>query len=185
LGVHRYNHNLETARSFFPTIVTTHTYEERWRTCELVRDTGMELCCGGILGLGESVAQRAEFAVELAELAPDEVPLNFLNPRPGTPLADQGLLERGAALRAIAMFRLAMPRTLLRLAGGRELTLGAEGAVAGLLGGVNAVIAGNYLTTLGRSAGEDLGMIAALEMPIREIRPDRQENTRTRAYRDS
>ncbi|MHB8451063.1 MAG: biotin synthase BioB [Mycobacteriales bacterium] len=185
LGVHRYNHNLETARSFFPTIVTTHTYEERWRTCELVRDTGIQLCCGGILGLGESVAQRAEFAVELAELAPDEVPLNFLNPRPGTPLADQDLLERGAALRAIAMFRLEMPRTLLRLAGGRELTLGAEGAVAGLLGGVNAVIAGNYLTTLGRPAGEDLGMLTALDMPIRKIHPDRQENAYTRAYTDS
>src|SRR6266581_2955806 len=85
IGVHRYNHNLETARSHFDQVVTTHTYEERWDTCEMVRGAGMELCCGGILGMGETVEQRAEFAAQLAELDPDEVPLNFLNPRPGTP----------------------------------------------------------------------------------------------------
>ena len=86
LGVHRYNHNLETARSFFPEIVTTHTWEERWDTLQMVRTAGMEVCCGGILGMGETLQQRAEFAVQLAALEPDEVPLNFLNPRPGTPL---------------------------------------------------------------------------------------------------
>lgn len=84
MGVHRYNHNLETARSFFPNVVTTHTWEERWDTLSMVRDAGMEVCCGGILGMGETLEQRAEFAAELAELGPDEVPLNFLNPRPGT-----------------------------------------------------------------------------------------------------
>ena len=89
LGIHRYNHNLETARSYFPQVVTTHTWEERWETLRMVRDSGMEVCCGGILGLGETVEQRAEFAAQLAELDPHEVPLNFLNPRPGTPLGDQ------------------------------------------------------------------------------------------------
>ena len=86
-GVHRYNHNLETARSFFGQVVTTHSWAERQSTCALVKQAGMELCCGGIIGMGESTEQRAEFAAQLASLGPDEVPLNFLNPRPGTPLA--------------------------------------------------------------------------------------------------
>ncbi|HTF47581.1 MAG TPA: biotin synthase BioB, partial [Pseudonocardia sp.] len=84
MGVHRYNHNLETARSYFPEVVTTHTWEERWETLRMVREAGMEVCCGGIVGMGETVEQRAEFAGQLADLEPDEVPLNFLNPRPGT-----------------------------------------------------------------------------------------------------
>src|SRR5918997_2698846 len=152
MGVHRYNHNLETCRSFFPNVVTTHSWEERWGTLKMVRDSGMEVCCGGILGLGESVEQRAEFAAQLAELEPHEVPLNFLNPRPGTPLGDRPVVDAKDALRAIAAFRLAMPKTVLRYAGGRELTLGDLGTREGLLGGVNAVIVGNYLTTLGRPA---------------------------------
>src|SRR5204863_8430612 len=110
LGVHRYNHNLETARSYFPNVVTTHSWEERWDTLRMVRDSGMEVCCGGILGLGETIEQRAEFAAQLGELAPHEVPLNFLNPRPGTPLGDRPLVEAKDALRAIAAFRLALPR---------------------------------------------------------------------------
>src|SRR5262249_10656612 len=146
LGVHRYNHNLETARSFFPNVVTTHTWQERWDTLRMVRDAGMEVCCGGILGLGESVEQRAEFALQLQALDPDEVPLTFLNPRPGTPLADQPVLDPGDALRAIAAFRLALPRTILRYSGGREITLGDLGTRDGLLGGINAIIVGNYLT---------------------------------------
>jgi len=93
MGVHRYNHNLETARSFFPRVVSTHSWEERFDTLRMVRDSGMEVCCGGILGLGESLEQRAEFAVQLASLAPDEVPLNFLNPRPGTPLGDAPVVD--------------------------------------------------------------------------------------------
>ncbi|RZK93943.1 MAG: biotin synthase BioB, partial [Rhodococcus sp. (in: high G+C Gram-positive bacteria)] len=81
MGVHRYNHNLETSKSHFPNVVTTHTWDERWNTLRMVREAGMEVCCGGILGMGESLEQRAEFAANLAELEPDEVPLNFLNPR--------------------------------------------------------------------------------------------------------
>jgi biotin synthase len=167
-GVHRVNHNLETARSHFPHVVTTHTWEERWETCVLVREAGLELCCGGIVGMGETVAQRAEFAGQLAELAPDEVPVNFLNPRPGTPFADHPILDARDALRTVAMFRLALPRTILRYAGGREITLG-DLTDRGLLGGVNAVIVGNYLTTLGRPPAEDLAMLDRLAMPLRDI----------------
>jgi biotin synthase len=169
MGVHRYNHNLETCRSYFSNVVTTHSWEERWGTLKMVRDSGMEVCCGGILGLGETVEQRAEFAAQLAELDPHEVPLNFLNPRPGTPLGDRPVVEGKDALRAIAAFRLAMPRTILRYAGGREITLGDLGTRDGLLGGINAVIVGNYLTTLGRPATADLELLQELKMPVKAL----------------
>jgi biotin synthase len=169
LGVHRYNHNLETARSHFPQVVTTHTWDERIETLRLVREMEMEVCCGGIIGMGESVEQRAEFAAQLAELQPDEVPMNFLDPRPGTPFAPLDAVPAAEALKTIAAFRLAMPRTVLRFAGGRELTLGDLGTRDGLLGGINAVIVGNYLTTLGRSAEEDLELLAELELPIKQL----------------
>jgi biotin synthase len=169
MGVHRYNHNLEAPRSYFPKVVTTHTWEERWETCEMVRAAGMELCCGGIVGMGETLEQRAEFAAQLGELEPDEVPLNFLNPRPGTPFADQPLVEGTEALKTIAAFRLALPRTILRYAGGRELTLGDLGTKSGMLGGINAIIVGNYLTTLGRPTENDLVMLEELKMPIKAL----------------
>ncbi|MDT5280456.1 MAG: biotin synthase [Mycobacterium sp.] len=169
MGVHRYNHNLETARSFFTNVVTTHTWEERWDTLQMVREAGMEVCCGGILGMGETLEQRAEFAANLAELDPHEVPLNFLNPRPGTPFGDLDVLPASEALKAVAAFRLALPRTMLRFAGGREITLGDLGAKKGILGGINAVIVGNYLTTLGRSAEADLELLDDLQMPIKAL----------------
>ncbi|MBF9134499.1 biotin synthase BioB [Plantactinospora sp. S1510] len=169
MGVHRYNHNLETCRSYFPNVVTTHSWEERWETLKMVRESGMEVCCGGILGLGETIEQRAEFAAQLADLDPHEVPLNFLNPRPGTPMGDQPVVKPRDALRAIAAFRLAMPRTILRYAGGREITLGDLGTRDGLLGGINAVIVGNYLTTLGRPANEDLALLDELKMPVKAL----------------
>jgi biotin synthase len=169
MGVHRYNHNLETARSYFPNVVTTHSWEERWETLRMVRDAGMEVCCGGIVGMGETVEQRAEFAAQLAELSPDEVPLNFLNPRPGTPFGDLPVMDGVEALRTIAAFRLALPRTILRYAGGREITLGDLGTRDGLLGGINAVIVGNYLTTLGRAPEEDLALLDELKMPIKAL----------------
>jgi biotin synthase len=169
MGVHRYNHNLETARSYFPEVVSTHTWEERWDTLRLVREAGMEVCCGGIVGMGETLEQRAEFAGQLAELEPDEVPLNFLNPRPGTPFGDLELMPAADALRTVAAFRLALPRTVLRFAGGRELTLGDLGARKGLLGGINAVIVGNYLTSLGRPAESDIDLLGELSMPVKAL----------------
>ena len=168
-GVHRYNHNLETARSHFGSVVTTHSWQERWDTLRMVRESGMEVCCGGIIGMGESLHQRAEFAAQLAELDPHEVPLNFLNPRPGTPFAALPVVAGAAALRTIAAFRLALPRTILRFAGGREITLGDLGARRGMLGGINAVIVGNYLTTLGRPAEYDIEMLDELRMPIKAL----------------
>ena len=169
MGIHRYNHNLETARSYFPNVVTTHTWEERMETLQMVRDSGMEVCCGGIVGMGESLEQRAEFAEQLASLLPHEVPLNFLNPRPGTPFEELPVMSTNDALRTIGAFRLALPKTILRYAGGREITLGELGTREGLLGGINAVIVGNYLTTLGRAPDEDLELLTELEMPIKAL----------------
>ena len=169
MGVHRYNHNLETARSHFASVVTTHTWLERWETLRMVKAAGMEVCCGGIIGLGETIAQRAEFAAQLAELTPHEVPLNFLNPRPGTPFGHYPVVDAREALRTIAAFRLAMPHTILRYAGGREITLGDLGTKQGMVGGINAVIVGNYLTTLGRSPEDDLDMLTELQMPLKAL----------------
>jgi biotin synthase len=168
IGVHRYNHNLETARSHFGQVVTTHSFDERIDTCQMVKAAGMELCCGGILGLGETLEQRAEFAAQLAALEPDEVPLNFLNPRPGTPFGDLPVVEARDALKAVATFRLVLPRTILRYAGGREITLG-DLDVQGFTGGINAVIVGNYLTTLGRPATDDLTTLRELNMPLKAL----------------
>lgn len=164
-GVHRYNHNLETARSFFPQVATTHTWDERWDTCQLVKEHGMELCCGALLGMGETLEQRLELLGQLGELDPTEVPLNFLNPRPGTPLQIRKPVGALEALRWISLFRLALPSVILRYAGGREITL-RELQVMGMTSGINALIVGNYLTTLGRSPEEDLQMLDDLQMPI-------------------
>jgi biotin synthase len=164
-GVHRYNHNVETSRSFFPSVVTSHTWDERADTCRLVRENGMELCCGALIGMGETEAQRIELLTQLQALEPTEVPINFLNPRPGTPLGDRPILGAWEAVRWIALFRLALPSVILRYAGGREVTLRDLQAI-GMTAGINALIVGNYLTTLGRSTEEDFEMLADLRMPI-------------------
>ncbi|MGP8058074.1 MAG: biotin synthase BioB [Acidimicrobiales bacterium] len=164
-GVHRYNHNLETARSYFGEVVTTHDYDERVETCRLVRRHGMELCCGSLLGMGETDDQRVELLLELRELDPTEVPINFLNPRPGTPLGDRRVVGAWEAIRWIALFRLGLPGVILRYAGGREVTLRDLQAI-GMTAGINALIVGNYLTTLGRSATDDLRMLEDLRMPV-------------------
>ena len=164
-GTHRYNHNLETARSFFDQVVTTHTWDERFTTCRLVRDAGMELCCGVLLGMGESDDQRVELLGQLRDVGPAEVPVNFLNPRPGTPLAGRRPVEPLQAIRWIALFRLALPGVVLRYAGGREVTLRDLQAM-GMTAGINALIVGNYLTTLGRPPADDLAMLADLGMPV-------------------
>jgi biotin synthase len=165
VGVHRYNHNLETAESFFANVVTTHTWAERFDTCQLIREQGMELCCGVLLGMGESIDQRIELIGQLRAVDPAEVPLNFLNPRPGTPFAGLPLTEPLEAIRWISLFRLGLPSVILRYAGGREVTL-RELQALGLTSGINALIVGNYLTTLGRSPQEDLQMLSDLQMPI-------------------
>jgi len=146
-------------------MVTTHTWDERFDTCRMVREVGMELCCGALLGMGESDEQRLELLQQLRDVEPAEVPLNFLNPRPGTPLMIRKLVEPLEAIRWIAMFRLALPSVILRYAGGREVTL-RELQALGMTSGINALIVGNYLTTLGRAPEDDLQMLQDLRMPV-------------------
>jgi len=165
-GVWRYNHNLETSRSYYPSICTTHSYDDRVRTANLVKRVGMRLCSGGILGMGESVRQRIELAFELREIGPSWVPINFLNPRPGTPFEKRHLIPPFEAVRTIAIYRLVLPDKILMTAGGREVTLRDLQAM-GIIAGANAMIIGNYLTTPGRSPEDDLRMLDDLEMPVR------------------
>ena len=160
-GLHTYNHNLETARSHFGEVVDSHSFEDRLRTIELVREAGMHVCSGGILGMGETPRQRAELAAELREVDPDMVPLNFLNPIAGTPLGEQhDPMPADEALRCIAVFRLMLPRHHIMVAGGREVVLGEEQDRM-YAAGASATMVGDYLTTGGRSAAEDVAAIEA------------------------
>ncbi len=164
-GVDKVNHNLETSRRYFPSVCTTHTYEERWQTCLLVKRFNLELCCGGIIGMGETIQDRIDFLGSLAELAPQEVPVNFLNPRPGTPLGDRSLVEPTEALRFVAMARLTLPSALIRFAGGREVTL--QGLQdLGMRSGASGLVLGNYLTTSGREDQDDFAMLDRLGFEI-------------------
>ncbi len=164
-GVHRYNHNLEAGPRFFPQICTTHTFEDRVATCRRVTAAGMELCSGGIFGMGEAWADRLDLAFVLRDLGAHEVPCNFLNPRPGTPLAAAETLQPLEALKCVAVYRCILPDSVLRFSGGREVVL-RDLQSYGMLAGANGLIVGNYLTTLGRSAETDLAMLAELGMPV-------------------
>jgi len=164
-GVDKVNHNLESSRRFFPSICTTHTFDERLETCERVKRYGLELCCGGIIGMGETPADRVDFLMTLQALEPQEVPINFLNPRPGTPLAQRSILEPTEALRFVAMARLAMPKALIRFAGGREITL--QGLQdLGMRSGASGLVLGNYLTTGGRNDADDFAMLDRLGFEV-------------------
>ncbi len=164
-GIHRYNHNLEAGPKFFPRICTTHTFDDRVDTCRKVVGAGMELCSGGIFGMGESWDDRLDLAFVLRDLDTREIPCNFLNPRPGTPLVGSELLHPLEALRCVAVYRCINPRAVLRYAGGREVVL-RDLQAYGMLAGANGLIVGDYLTTLGRSAETDIAMLADLGMPI-------------------
>ena len=168
LGVHRYNHNLETARSYFSEVVTTHTWSERWETLQLVREHGMEVCCGAIAGMGESLEQRAELAAQLGELDPDEVPLNFLDPRPvpRSPASSRWTHAKPCSRRDVPA-RAAPHRAALRR--WARADAGRPGRPPGDAGGINAVIVGNYLTTLGRDPAADLELLADLAMPVKAL----------------
>ncbi|RDV84213.1 biotin synthase BioB [Ammonifex thiophilus] len=160
-GLDRYHHNLETSPSFFPRICTTHRFEDRLATCWTAAEAGLELCSGGIIGLGESPAQRWELALALRELPVVSVPVNILHPIPGTPLENQLPLSPEEILRSLAVFRFLLPRVALRYAGGREFNL-RDTQGLGLWGGVDGMITGNYLTTPGQGIERDLKLLTDL-----------------------
>ncbi|HTZ56229.1 MAG TPA: biotin synthase BioB, partial [Candidatus Acidoferrum sp.] len=164
-GVDKVNHNLETSERYFPYVCTTHTFDERMATLQLVRDAGLEVCCGGIIGMGETTQDRVDFLCTLQRLAPEEVPINFLNPRPGTPFGDRSLVAPVEALRFVAMARLALPSALVRFAGGREITL--QGLQdLGMRSGASGIVLGNYLTTSGRNDQDDFAMLDRLGFEV-------------------
>jgi len=162
-GLVRYHHNLETNRDFYPRVCTTQTYEDRLSTIHIAREAGLEICVGGILGLGESVQDRVKFALEIKHLNPDSIPLNFLDPRPGTPLETQPLLTPDEVIMTIALFRIIIPDIPIRLAGGRAKVLGDKQAAA-IKAGINGLMIGDYLTTKGTEIQADHEMIASLNL---------------------
>ena len=166
-GVTRYNHNLETSRRFFPHICSTHTWDERAATVRRARAAGLEACCGGILGLGETLEDRVDLALALRDLHVEAIPINLFNPRSGTPLAGQQKMPALAGLKAMAMFRLVNPTAELRAAGGREACLGPLQPLA--LFAVNSIFTQGYLTTPGQGLSSDLAMLAAAGFEVGQI----------------
>ncbi|MDY6853310.1 MAG: biotin synthase BioB [Thermodesulfobacteriota bacterium] len=160
-GLQRYHHNLETARSFFSNICTTHSYNDRVDTVRIAKQEGFQVCSGGIFGLGETSKQRLELAFELRELAVDSIPLNFLNPIPNTPLENAAPIPPMEILKTIAMFRFVHPKRDIRICGGRERNLRDVQSLV-YFAGANGVMIGNYLTTTGSDAKRDLQLIEDL-----------------------
>ncbi len=163
-GVDRVNHNLNTSRRFYPTICSTHSFDDRLATLRVAREAGLELCCGGIVGLGEEDEDVVDMALTLAELEAEAVPLNFLNPIPGTPLEGPARLTPVYCLKALALLRLAVPRCELRIAAGRETHLKNLQALG--LYAANSIFVGDYLTTEGQPAEEDYRMIEDLGFSV-------------------
>ncbi len=162
-GVERFNHNINTAESYHREICTTHDFKERINTVKLLQKYGIEACCGVILGMGETREQRVEMALELSELNPKSVPINILNPIEGTPLENaKSEIDEEEVLRTICIFRIAMPRALLRYAGGRTTRFSEEYQKLGLKAGINALLVGNYLTTTGTTPEYDKNLVKSL-----------------------
>ncbi len=163
LNVIRYNHNLETCRSMFPKICSTHTYQDRINTLKIARKAGLELCTGGIIGLGESKKQRKELIFEIAELEPEEVTVNMLVPMPGTPLELQKPLSVAEITRVFATLRFLLPNSIIKISGGRETNLEDDGQKI-LLSGANGIISAGYLTMDGNPIQKDYEMIKEINL---------------------
>jgi biotin synthase len=175
-GVQRVHHNVETAESYYPEVSQTVRYEGRLRTIDAVREAGLETCVGGILNLGESREQRVEMAFELAAIDPTSVPINLLNPRPGTKFGDREYMDPWEAVKWIAIFRLILPDALFRLCGGRVENIGELQQLA-VRAGINGVMMGNFLTTLGNTPEEDRAMFENLGLNVAR-QPDNASDPR-------
>jgi biotin synthase len=175
-GIQRVHHNVETSKSYYPEVSTTVRYEGRIRTIDAVKEAGLESCVGGILNLGESQRQRVEMAFELAEINPDSVPINLLNPRTGTKFGDREMMDPWEVVKWVAIFRLILPDSLFRLCGGRVENLGELQPLA-VKAGLNGVMMGNFLTTLGVEPAEDREMFEELGLNVAR-QPDNGANPR-------
>jgi biotin synthase len=183
-GLHRFHHNLETAASFFPSICTTHSFAERLATIAAAQEAGLSVCAGGIFGLGETLAQRWEMAQTLKALAVDAIPLNFLHPLPGTPLAQREKLSPLEALKIVTAFRLTFPARSLIICGGRQVTLLSLSPLL-FAAGADSLMTGDYLTTKGRLPDEDRQMLADLGLELVREKPQKDEGGETVATRAS
>ena len=155
-GLKRFHHNINTCRSYYPEVCTTHSWDDRLNTCKLVKKYGMELCCGVILGMGETIEQRVEMAMELAEIEPNSIPINILMPIPETPFENyHDKIDEENVLRTMAIFKIANPKSVVRFCGGR-MRLSQENQELALKTCVEGILVGNYLTTVGRESHEDL-----------------------------
>lgn len=164
-GVERYNHNINTSEHYHNHICTTHNFEDRVNTVKMVKKYGMEACCGVIIGMGESREDRIDMALSLRQLNPKTVPINFLNPIKGTPLENyEDKISEEEILKTICIFRLALPKSLLRYAGGRTTRLSKYNQKLGIIAGINSLLVGNYLTTTGSKSDEDKKMLESLDL---------------------
>lgn len=167
-GLKRFHHNINTSESYYPEICTTHTWRDRYNTCKLIKKYGMELCCGVILGMGESVEQRIEMALELAEIQPNSIPINILMPIPETPFENYGdKIDEENVLRTLAVFKIANPNSVLRFCGGR-MRLSEENQRKALNTCVEGIMVGNYLTTIGKAPEEDIKTMQELGKTIKK-----------------
>lgn len=167
IGLKRFHHNINTSKSYYPSVCTTHSWDDRLNTCKLVKKYGMELCCGVILGMGESVEQRIEMALELAEIQPDSIPINILMPIPETPFENyHDKIDEENVLRTLAIFKIANPNSILRFCGGR-MRLSEENQRKALNSCVEGIMVGNYLTTVGKAPEEDLKTVQELGKNIK------------------
>lgn len=165
-GLKRFHHNINTAKSYYPEVCTTHTWQDRLDTCKLVKKYGMELCCGVILGMGESVEQRVEMALELAEIQPNSIPINILMPIPETPFENYlDKIDEENVLRTLAIFKIANPNSILRFCGGR-MRLSEENQRKALNTCVEGIMVGNYLTTIGKNPDDDIKTVEELGKTI-------------------
>lgn len=164
-GLERYHHNLETSERYFPRICSTHTYADKLRTIEAVKEVGLSLCSGGIFGLGEDWRDRIQMAVRLREFDADSVPINLLIPIKGTPLGERTTLNPMEALRIISIYRFMLPNKRIRLCGGRRQVLGEFSSMV-FIAGADSILTGNYLTTLGRSYDDDLKLIEEVGLVV-------------------
>ncbi len=161
-GLKRFHHNFNTCRSYYPEVCTTHTWEDRLNTCKLVKKYGIELCCGVILGMGETIEQRVEMAMELAEIEPDSIPINILMPIPQTPFENyHDKIDEENVLRTMAIFKIANPQAVVRFCGGR-MRLSQENQELALKTCVEGILVGNYLTTVGKEPADDIEMVAKI-----------------------
>lgn len=183
MGLENYHHNLETAESFFDNVCTTHTYQENIDTIRHARGAGLRVCAGGILGMGESVDQRIELAMQLRELGVESVPLNFLNPQIGTPMGNRKPMTPFEILQSIAVYRYLLPKAEIRIAGGRQFLGDMQSMI--FMAGASGIMIGDYLTTQGRSVEDDLQMFGDLQLQVRGDTQQRRKNGLNTAVADA